>query len=83
MAVAVNVLSGRADVGMGIFAAAKALDLDFIPVVQERYDLIIPEQYWEEEKIQALITVIRSDEYQDAVRNMGGYELTRTGQVLF
>jgi putative molybdopterin biosynthesis protein len=83
MAVAVNVLSGRADVGMGIFAAAKALNLDFIPVVQERYDLIIPEQYWEEEKIQALITVIRSDEYQDAVRNMGGYELTRTGEVLF
>jgi putative molybdopterin biosynthesis protein len=36
---------------MGIFAAAKALDLDFIPVVQERYDLIISEKFWEEEKI--------------------------------
>ena len=83
MAVAVNVLSGRADVGMGIYAAARALDLDFIPVVQERYDLIIPEKYWEEEKIQALLTVIRSDEYQDAVRAMGGYELSRTGEVLF
>jgi putative molybdopterin biosynthesis protein len=82
MAVAVNVLSGRADVGMGIFAAAKALDLDFLPVVQERYDLIIPEKYWEEEKIQALLTVIRSNEYQDAVRAMGGYDLTRTGEVL-
>ena len=83
MAVAVNVLSGRADVGMGIFAAAKALDLDFIPVVQERYDLIISEKFWEEEKIQALLAVIRSNEYQDAVRAMGGYELTRTGELLF
>jgi putative molybdopterin biosynthesis protein len=83
MAVAVNVLSGRADVGMGIYAAAKALDLDFIPVVQERYDLIIPEQYWEEEKIQALVEVIRSNEYQEAVRGMGGYELTQTGEEVF
>jgi putative molybdopterin biosynthesis protein len=83
MAVAVNVLSGRADVGMGIYAAAKALDLDFIPVVQERYDLIIPEKYWEEEMIQALLTVIRSSEYQDAVRAMGGYDMSRTGEVLF
>jgi putative molybdopterin biosynthesis protein len=83
MAVAVNVLSGRADVGLGIFAAARALDLEFIPVVQERYDLIIPESYWEEEKIQALVKVIRSKEYQDAVLGMGGYDLTQTGQILF
>jgi putative molybdopterin biosynthesis protein len=83
MAVAVNVLSGRADVGMGIFAAAKALDLDFLPVVQERYDLVIPEKYWGEEKIQALVEVIRSKEYQEAVLGMGGYDLTQTGQILF
>jgi putative molybdopterin biosynthesis protein len=83
MAVAVNVLSGRADVGMGIYAAAKALDLDFIPVVQERYDLIISEKYWEEEKIQALLSVIRSKEFQEAVRGLGGYDLTQTGEVLF
>jgi putative molybdopterin biosynthesis protein len=83
MAVAVNVLSGRADVGMGIYAAAKALDLDFIPVVQERYDLIIPEKYWEEEKVQALVAVIRSNEYRDAVEALGGYDLTQTGNVLF
>ena len=83
MAVAVNVLSGRADVGMGIYAAAKALDLDFIPVVQERYDLIISKKYWEEEKIQSLLSVIRSKEFQEAVRGLGGYELTQTGQVIF
>ena len=42
MAVAVNVLTGAADCGLGIFAAAKALDLDFVPLAHERYDLVIP-----------------------------------------
>ena len=46
MAVAVAVLSGAADVGLGIYAAARALDLDFIPVVTEQYDLVIPETYF-------------------------------------
>ena len=38
MAVAVNVLTGAADCGLGIHAAAKALDLDFVPLARERYD---------------------------------------------
>ena len=42
MAVAVNVLSGTADVGLGIMAAARALGLDFIPLTPERYDLVVP-----------------------------------------
>ena len=45
MSVAVTVLSGAADTGLGIYAAAKALDLDFIPVVTEEYDLIVPEAH--------------------------------------
>ena len=42
--VAAAVKSGRADAGLGIRAAARALDLDFIPIEHERYDLIIPAQ---------------------------------------
>jgi putative molybdopterin biosynthesis protein len=83
MAVAVAVLSGRADVGLGIYAAARALDLDFIPVVQEEYDLVIPEQFFEEEKIQALLSVIRSAEFQEAVKALGGYDLSLTGKTVF
>jgi putative molybdopterin biosynthesis protein len=83
MGVAVAVLSGRADVGLGIYAAARALDLDFIPVVQERYDLVIPEVYFETEKIKALLSVVRSREFQEAVRALGGYDLSLTGQVVF
>ena len=47
MAVAVAVVSGAADVGLGVLSAARALDLDFIPVTSERYDLIIPEVFFE------------------------------------
>jgi putative molybdopterin biosynthesis protein len=83
MAVAVSILSGRADLGLGIYAAARALDLDFIPVVQERYDLIIPETYFEEEKIQALLAVVRSAEFREAVSALGGYDLSLSGQVLY
>ena len=53
MAVAVDVLSGAADCGMGIYAAAKALDLDFIPVEREQYDLIIPAER------EAAISIVR------------------------
>ena len=83
MAVAVAVLSGRADVGLGIYAAARALDLDFIPVVQEEYDLVIPDKFFEEKKIQALLSVIRSADFQEAVKALGGYDLSLTGQTVF
>ena len=83
MAVAVAVLSGRADAGLGIFAAARALGLDFIPVVQEEYDLVIPEKFFDEEKIQALLSIIRSADFQEAVKTLGGYDLSLTGQTVF
>lgn len=82
MAVAVNVLSGTADVGMGIYAAANALGLDFVPVVLERYDLIIPEAFWEDEKIQLLLHIIRSRDFQERILELGGYKVTDTGKIM-
>ncbi len=83
MAVAVDVLSGRADVGLAIYASAKALGLDFIPVTTERYDLAIPESYFGEPRVQLLLEVIRSEEFQARVRELGGYRLERTGEVVW
>ncbi len=82
MAVAVNVLSGAADVGLGIYAAAKALNLDFIPICKERYDLIIPEVFYNEGKIQSLIKVICSESFKQKVIKLGGYDVSMTGKVL-
>ncbi len=80
MAVAAAVLSGTADVGLGIRAAARALDLDFIPVVTEQYDLVIPERFMDLTGIQVLMNTIRSDHFQRRVAALGGYSTELTGR---
>ena len=82
MSVAVNVLSGAADAGLGIYAAAKALGLDFVPMVTEEYDLVIPEEFFEDEKIQLMLEVIRSSAFKGYVQEMGGYDTSKTGTLL-
>jgi putative molybdopterin biosynthesis protein len=82
MSVAVAVQSGTADVTLGIYAAAKALDLDFIPVVTEQYDLIIPEHYFETENIQILLETVNSPAFKKQVEALGGYSTEKTGQVI-
>ena len=71
MAVAVNVLSGAADTGLGIMAAARALGLDFIPVVTERYDLVVPETTWADERFQKLMAIISSGSLRPPCRPWG------------
>ncbi len=82
MAVAVAVLTGGADTGLGIYAAARALGLDFIPVVTEQYDLVIPAEHFDTENIQALMDVVRSAEFRKQVESLGGYNTRRTGDIL-
>jgi len=83
MAVAVDVLSGRADVGMGIYAAARALDLDFVPVTTERYDLVIPERFWGDQKVKVLLEVLGDEDFRTAVAALGGYGVQQMGEVLW
>lgn len=83
MNVAAAVLSGRANAGLGAAAAANALGLEFIPVGMEQYDLVIPRKYMREEKIQALLAVVRSDKFKTAVMELGGYDVARTGELIW
>ena len=82
MSVAVAVLNGAADVGLGIHAAARALNLDFIPVVTEQYDLIIPAIHFESENIRILLETIRSAEFKKRVEALGGYSTVKTGEMI-
>ena len=82
MSVAAAVLGGTADMGLGIFAAARALNLDFIPVVTEQYDLIIPGRFFDTENIQRLLTTIRTPDFKQRVEKLGGYHTERTGEIL-
>ncbi len=83
MNVAAAVLSGRADTGLGVRAAAVALGLDFVFVGTEEYDLVIPHAYAEDERILALLDVIRSTVFRNKVQSMGGYDVSHTGEILW
>jgi putative molybdopterin biosynthesis protein len=84
LAVAAAVKSGAADCGLGIMAAARALDLDFVPLLTERYDLVIPVAHYESALLQPLLALIRdhSQGFAQAVAGLGGYETEKMGQVL-
>ena len=81
MAVAVDVLSGAADCGLGIYAAARALNLDFIPLEQEQYDLIFPSFVLGQPAIQRVLETIRSREFKERVAALGGYDPARSGDL--
>lgn len=81
MAVAVQVASGTADAGLGILAAARALDLDFVPVATERYDLCIPQAFAADPRVLALLEILHTSEFRDAVRGLGGYHIDDMGKI--
>jgi molybdenum cofactor synthesis domain-containing protein len=81
MAVAVDVLSGAADCGMGIFAAAKALGLEFIQMEREQYDMIIPTGMLDLPNIRAVLETIRTQDFRERVKSLGGYDPSNSGQL--
>ncbi len=84
MGVASAVLTGLADAGLAILASARALDLDFIPVAKERYDLAIPHEFFETDMIRRLVSIICGDsEFRETVRTLGGYDVSDMGKILY
>lgn len=84
LAVAAAVKSGAADCGLGILAAARALDLDFVPLFDERYDLVIPQEHYASRLLRPLLDLIcdRASGFAAAVEALGGYGVTHMGKVL-
>lgn len=81
--VASLIAQGLADAGMGIHSAAKMYDLDFIPVCNEQYDLLIPDYAWDNPMVQEFISVIKCEEFGEALYMMGGYTLNHPGEVRY
>jgi len=82
LAVAAAVASGAADCGLGILAAARALALDFVPLDHERYDLIIPAQFFADPLLAPLLEILGEPAFQSRVAALGGYTTAEMGQVL-
>jgi len=82
LAVAAAVASGAADAGLGIQAAARALELDFEPLAQERYDLVIPGEHYRSELLQPLLALLHDPSFQASVSAMPGYDVSVMGTVV-
>lgn len=82
LAVAAAVASGRADAGLGVTAAAVALKLDFIPLFQERYDLVIPCQHLVGDLLTPLFELMQESAFRQAVASLPGYNVSQMGVVV-
>ena len=82
MAVAAAVSGGSADAGMGVYSAAKAMNLDFIEVGPEEYDFAVPVKYLELPHVQAFIETLKSEEFHRKLDEMGGYRYPRAGEIV-
>jgi putative molybdopterin biosynthesis protein len=79
LAVAAAIASGRADCGLGIAAAAQALDLDFIPLYQERYDLVIPQRFYYDTLLEPMISILNDPDFKKTVASLPGYNIDQMG----
>jgi putative molybdopterin biosynthesis protein len=82
LAVAAAVASGRADTGLGIAAAAQALDLEFVPLFQEHYELVILAAFYEDRLLAPLLEVLVDPAFRQAVAALPGYDVARLGMLV-
>jgi len=83
LGVAAAIASGRADCGLGIAAAAQALNLEFIPLFQERYDLVVPRQGADSDDLLApLFGLLSERRFREAVSQLPGYDVSVMGTII-
>ncbi|MEG0128863.1 molybdopterin biosynthesis protein [Clostridium sp.] len=82
LTVAAQVSGNSADCGMGILAAAKIMDLDFVPLCSEDYDIVISKDMLEDYRVKCLIETISSSEFKAKIGEIGGYDLSHAGEVI-
>jgi putative molybdopterin biosynthesis protein len=80
--VAAEIADGSADVGLGLEAAAKSFNLDFVFITLERYDLVMKQETLESKPMQCLVGWLKSQEFHTLLEKLGGYDATLSGTVL-
>jgi putative molybdopterin biosynthesis protein len=84
LGVATKVASGEADVGVGIEKTASIVgQIDFIPLIRERYDLVMLKTPTSQTWIPALLQILQSDTFKKELQAIPGFDLSRTGEILF
>lgn len=82
MAVAAAVKNDSADAGLGIYSAAHAMGLDFIPVADEEYDFALKLDTLEKSEIKEFINILKSEELKEKLDSLGGYTTENIGEVV-
>jgi putative molybdopterin biosynthesis protein len=82
LSVAAEVKNNETAVGLGIYPAAKAMDLSFIPVADEDYDLVMTKEFFESHQGKSLIAVIQSPEFKKEVEKIGGYSVVEHAEPI-
>jgi len=80
-AVAAAIAAGTADAGLGILSAARIYNLDFVPVCEEQYDLLVAQSAFQLDMVQRLLEVLRGAEFARRLSAMGGYSLNHPGEI--
>lgn len=76
------IAEGQADVGMGVRSAARLLGLGFLPLQEERYDLVMPRSYLAlHQSLSAFLDTIVSRAFRSEIEALGGYDTSETGKV--
>ena len=83
MDVGLEILAGRADVGPAIEAVAGALDLGFLPLRWERFDLLVSRDVFFEQAIQAFFGLLQGEGFKELGRAIPGYDLSLSGKIVF
>ncbi|NTW09559.1 MAG: hypothetical protein HGA28_08335 [Anaerolineaceae bacterium] len=82
LGVGAAVASGRADCGLGIAAAAQALELDFVPLFNERYDLVFPKAHVQNQLLAPLFDLLGNDKFRNSVSKLTGYDISVMGKII-
>jgi len=83
MEVGLEVLSGRAHLGPGIRPVATLLELDFIPLRWERYDLLITKDRFFDKGIQLFIGLLQEPDFKQMAESISGYDVSKSGKIVY
>jgi molybdate-binding protein len=81
--VGLEILSGRADAGPAIRTVASLLDIDFIPLRWERYDLMVSKDRFFDEGVQRFLSLLHDSQFQQIADALEGYDISMSGKMVF
>jgi len=79
----IEVLAGRIDAGPGIRPVASLLDLDFIPIRWERFDLLMEKERFFDQGVQHFLSILRGKDFSKTAEALPGYDISLSGEVVF